>query len=98
MPHHQDNLQTRVQQVYERHAKDLGGQNAHCIPYLAQVPSTLSALVVVTAEGAVFQAGDSNYRFAIESISKVATLALALLPFSRKKLKQGVVALDKSNH
>jgi glutaminase len=60
-----NSLQTLVQHVYERHAKDLGGQNAHYIPYLAQVPSTLSALVVVTAEGAVFQAGESNYRFAI---------------------------------
>lgn len=73
-----DSLQALVQQVYDRHARDSGGENAHYIPYLAQVPSTLSALVVMTADGVVYQAGDSDYRFAIESISKVATLALAL--------------------
>jgi glutaminase len=78
MPIDYSHLQTLVQQIHTRHAKDTGGQNASYIPYLAQVPSTLSALVVVTAEGAVFSAGDSDYRFAIESISKVATLALTL--------------------
>nr|WP_232313008.1 glutaminase [Enterovibrio coralii] len=42
------------------------------------MPSALSALVIVTADGQVFQAGESDYGFAIESISKVATLALLM--------------------
>ncbi len=45
-----DSLQALVQQVYDRHAKDLGGENAHYIPYLAQVPSTLSALLSCKAK------------------------------------------------
>src|SRR5436190_24327633 len=55
-----------------------GGANASYIPYLASVPSDLLGVAVVTADGEVFQAGDAGFGFAIESISKVFTLALAL--------------------
>ncbi len=55
-----------------------GGANASYIPYLASVPSGLMGVAVVTADGQVFSAGDADYRFAIESISKVFTLALAM--------------------
>lgn len=55
-----------------------GGANADYIPYLASVPSGLCGLAVATADGQVFKAGDAEYGFAIESISKVFTLALAI--------------------
>jgi glutaminase len=55
-----------------------GGGNASYIPYLASVPSHLAGLAVVTVDGRVFAAGDTSYPFAIESISKVMTLALIL--------------------
>jgi glutaminase len=71
-------LQALVDTVYERHQHLPGGQNASYIPYLAHVPSNLCALSVVTSDGMIVAAGDSDYRFAIESISKVPTLALAL--------------------
>ena len=71
-------LQSLVNEVHARHKDEAGGQNASYIPYLAHVPSTLSALAVMTPDGTLFSAGDSRYRFAIESISKVPTLALAL--------------------
>ena len=71
-------LQSLVNEVHARHKDEAGGQNASYIPYLARVPSTLSALAVMTPDGTLFSAGDSRYRFAIESISKVPTLALAL--------------------
>lgn len=51
-----------------------GGVNASYIPYLASVPSDLLGLAVVTVEGQVASMGDADYRFAIESISKVFTL------------------------
>lgn len=71
-------LQSLVNRVHANHKHNTGGQNASYIPYLARVPSTLCALAVMTPDGSVFAAGDSDYRFAIESISKVPTLALAL--------------------
>ena len=55
-----------------------GGANASYIPYLASVPSGLCGVAVATADGQVFTAGDADYLFAIESISKVFTLALAM--------------------
>lgn len=55
-----------------------GGQNADYIPYLASVPSQLFGLAVVTCEGEVISLGDTDYAFAIESISKVFTLALVM--------------------
>jgi glutaminase len=53
-----------------------GGANADCIPYLTKVPSQLFGIAVMTADGALFTAGDVGFAFAIESISKVFTLAL----------------------
>jgi glutaminase len=53
-----------------------GGANASYIPYLANVPSSLFGVAVVTADGALYTAGDADTPFAIESISKVFTLAL----------------------
>lgn len=71
-------LQAAVSDAHQRYAQAPGGANASYIPYLASVPATLAGVAVVTAEGHVAQAGDSGYGFAIESISKVLTLALAL--------------------
>lgn len=55
-----------------------GGKNADYIPFLASVPSGLAGVAVVTRDGAIHEAGDSRHEFAIESISKVATLALVI--------------------
>lgn len=54
------------------------GENASYIPFLARVPRHLCGLSIATLDGDIICAGDTDYRFAIESISKVATLALAL--------------------
>ena len=55
-----------------------GGSNADYIPFLASVPSDLFGLAIATADGHVFKSGDADYPFAIESISKVFTLALVM--------------------
>lgn len=55
-----------------------GGSNASYIPFLASVPSDLLGVAVVTAGGQVYTSGDTDYAFAIESISKVFTLALVM--------------------
>lgn len=73
---------TRVAQaVAQAHADNKalpGGANASYIPYLASVPPDLFAVAAVTANGEVFTAGDATFAFAIESISKVFTMALAM--------------------
>ena len=71
-------IQTALEAAYRVHHQVQGGANADYIPFLADIPSHLCALSVVTTQGEVISEGYDSYRFAIESISKVCTLALAL--------------------
>ena len=64
-------LQQAVDQAYTQFHSLNGGQNADYIPFLANVPSQLAAVAIVTCDGNIYRAGDSDYRFALESISKV---------------------------
>lgn len=67
--------------VDEAHAafKDVKeGANANYIPILDTVPSELFGIVIVTKDGRVFAAGDVDYRFSIQSVSKPFTAALIM--------------------
>lgn len=67
--------------VDEAHAafKDVKeGANANYIPILETVPSDLFGVAIVTREGKVFTAGDVDYRFSIQSVSKPFTAALIM--------------------
>lgn len=85
-------LHSAVEQSYREFGQAPGGANADYIPFLANIPSDLSALAVVTANGDVISAGDIHYRFAIESISKVCTLALALEDWGAQTVQQKIGA------
>lgn len=64
--------------VDEAHAKFKGvtdGKNADYIPALAKVPSQLFGVVIATASGEVVSAGDADYVFSIQSVSKPFTMA-----------------------
>jgi glutaminase len=64
--------------VNEAHEKFKGvkdGKNADYIPALAKVPSNLFGVAIVTVNGDVVSAGDADYTFAIESVSKPFTIA-----------------------
>lgn len=80
-------LQQAVDQAYTQFHSLNGGQNADYIPFLANVPGQLAAVAIVTCDGKVYSAGDSDYRFALESISKVCTLALALGMSARRRYR-----------
>ncbi len=67
-----------LQDAHAKFASVNDGDNASYIPYLANVPSSLFGLAVTTVDGQVFEAGDTRYEFAIESISKAFTLALVM--------------------
>lgn len=69
----------RAVRAAHRHAADIrSGHNADYIPALAHVPPNLLGVAAVTARGEVVTAGDADHPFAIESISKVFTMALAM--------------------
>jgi len=67
--------------VTEAHAKfkDVKeGKNADYIPILKTIPSELFGVVIATHDGTMYGAGDVDYRFAIESVSKPFTAALVM--------------------
>lgn len=73
------------------HNKDkMGGANADYIAALASVDPDLFGISIVTADGRTFNAGDSGVEFAIESISKVFTMALAMEEIGAKAFRAKV--------
>lgn len=59
-----------------RDVKD--GANADYIPILDTVPSDLFGVAIVTADGKTYVAGDVDYTFSIQSVSKPFTAALVM--------------------
>lgn len=71
-------LSRLVKQAHTRFKDLKDGANAHYIPELAKVPSELFGVAVVTVKGEVFTAGDTDYAFSIQSVSKPFTAALVM--------------------
>ena len=83
-----DNATVReaVQQAYERCKNETGGKNADYIPYLANVNKDLFGISVCLLNGQTIHVGDTDYRFGIESVSKVHTAILALRQYGAKEI------------
>jgi len=64
------------------------GKNADYIPELSKVDEKLYAISIYTVDGETYNFGDYNHEFAIESVSKVFTLALALEKYGTSYLKK----------
>ena len=71
-------LRAVVSTAHDRFKRLREGKNADYIPVLAQVDSNLFGVAMVTTSGQRAEAGDADTNFAIESISKVFTLATAM--------------------
>lgn len=64
--------------AHAKHTSNRRGKNASYIPALAEVDPQLFGVCVATVDGQTFSAGDAECEFALESISKVFTAALAI--------------------
>jgi glutaminase len=71
-------LQNAVLQAYEEFKDVTDGAPADYIPELAKVPAELFGVAIVTARGDVYVAGDVDYPFTIQSVSKPFTAALVM--------------------
>lgn len=85
-------IQSLLIEALEKYQVEQGGKNADYIPFLKNIPSDLGAIAIVTTKGDVYSVGDDDYRFAIESISKFCTLALALEQKGPKVVKDKIGA------
>lgn len=66
------------------------GKNADYIPALAKVPSTYFGVSVAGADGKVYDAGDTDKLFSIQSICKVYTMAIVLQESGEKTIMDSV--------
>jgi glutaminase len=73
-----ERIAAAVTAAHAKHKKNRRGKNANYIPALATVDSQLFGVCVATVDGQTFTAGDAKIEFALESISKVFTAALAI--------------------
>jgi glutaminase len=73
-----DRIAQSVHAAHMTHKNKLRGKNAGYIPALAEVDPQLFGICVATVDGQTFSAGAAECRFALESISKVFTAALAM--------------------
>lgn len=85
-------IQAAAEAAHEKFASVTEGKNADYIPYLATVPSQLFGIAVALTDGTVIQAGDTGYEFAIESISKVFTLACVMEQIGPAAVRQKIGA------
>jgi len=84
------NYQQLIEDVYhEVESLKLKGSVAKYIPELAKIDANKFGISLVTTQGHIFNIGDTNEKFSIQSISKAFTLAL-VYPKLKEKLWQRV--------
>lgn len=85
-------IKEAAQEAYEMFKTNTDGKNADYIPYLANIDKNLFGISICLMDGTLIQLGDSEYRFGIESVSKVHTAILALRQYGAEKLLQMIGA------
>ncbi|MCH5226606.1 MAG: glutaminase A [Muribaculaceae bacterium] len=85
-------IKAAAQSAYNE-VKDLtGGKNANYIPFLANIDPNLFGLSVTLTDGTSINIGDTEYKFGIESVSKVPTAILAMIQHTPKGVLEKIGA------
>ncbi len=82
--------QALVNSAHARYKDLKEGENASYIPILTETPSDLFGVVIVTRDGKVYTAGDVDYEFSIQSVSKPFTAALVMKEQGPEVLRQKI--------
>ena len=69
-------VQRLVSDAHRRFKSNGDGHNSQVYPALARVPRELFGICVVGTSGRVYEAGDTEYKFSIMSVSKPFVFAL----------------------
>ncbi len=82
-------IKAAVEEAYNESKGITGGKNANYIPFLANVDPNLFGISVTLLDGTTYSVGDTDYKFGIESVSKVLTAILVLKQYGAEAvLKQ----------
>lgn len=85
-------IKQAVEEAYAE-CKDIkGGINAHYIPYLANINPDLFGISLTLLDGTVISVGDTEYKFGIESVSKVLTAILILKQYGAAEVLRQIGA------
>lgn len=66
------------------------GANANYIPILDKVPSDMFGVVIVTRDGEMYSAGELDYEFSIQSVSKPFTASLIMAEQGPKAIREKI--------
>jgi glutaminase len=83
-------FQRVVDAAYAKYKDLKDGKNADYIPILTETPSDLFGVVIVSKDGKVYSAGDVDYVFSIQSVSKPFTAALVMTEQGPTVLKEKI--------
>ena len=85
-------LQKAIDHAIQTYVPLKDGANANYIPALAKVPSQWFGIAAVGMDGKIVESGDSDKEFAIESISKVFSLAYVIDKIGHEALREKIGA------
>ena len=71
-------IKDAAQEAFDLYKTNTDGKNADYIPYLANINKNLFGISICLLNGQTIQLGDTEYKFGIESVSKVHTAILVL--------------------
>lgn len=83
-------VQALLERLHDRHAGDDSGEVASYIPELATADPAWFGISMVTADGSVYEVGETRHEFTIQSISKPLTFALALEAIGEEGVRRHV--------
>ena len=85
-----EDFQRVVNEAYNKYKDVKEGANADYIPILATVPSEMFGVAIITRDGEVYTAGELDYEFSIQSVSKPFTASLIMQQQGPKTLREKI--------
>lgn len=85
-------IRDAVEQTYAECKGIQGGKNADYIPYLANIDPDLFGISLTLPDGTTISVGDVDYKFGIESVSKVLTAILILKQYGAEEVLRKIGA------
>ena len=79
-------IKDAAQEAFDLYKTNTDGKNADYIPYLANINKNLFGISICLLNGQTIQLGDTEYKFGIESVSKVHTAILVLRQYGAQQL------------
>lgn len=83
-------VQALLERLHDRHAGNTAGEVASYIPELALASPDWFGIALVTADGNIYEVGETQHEFTIQSISKPLTYALALEALGEDEVRRHV--------